>query len=77
MDIQAKIHITKEYIYVYGKMGQQPVKVKNQLNKEMDKLVFAVTLFEMENDFRIRGKRYHSQRLKEFKTVKEEYQNLL
>lgn len=35
MEIQAKIHITKEYIYVYGKLGQQPVKVKNKLRESI------------------------------------------
>ena len=73
MDIQAKIHITKEYIYVYGKLGQQPVKVKNQLNKEMDKLVFAVALFEVENGFRIRGGNYSKGVLKEYSRYRTNY----
>ncbi|SNT42480.1 hypothetical protein SAMN05444672_12249 [Bacillus sp. OK838] len=65
MDIQAKIHITEEYIYVFGKTNQIPVKVNNLINKELDLLVYAVALFEDKNNCRIRGKKYTKRRIKE------------
>ncbi|MGG4267421.1 hypothetical protein [Peribacillus simplex] len=70
MDVLAKIHITKEYIYVFGKIGQQPIKVKNRMNKELDKLAYAVAVFEAENNFRIRGQKYRNGILKEIKCAR-------
>ncbi|MBT2615315.1 MULTISPECIES: hypothetical protein [unclassified Bacillus (in: firmicutes)] len=67
MEIQAKIHITEEYIYVYGKIAQKPIKVKNIINKELDLLTYAIALFEVQNNCRIRGERQPKRRVKELK----------
>ncbi|KMY50534.1 hypothetical protein [Peribacillus loiseleuriae] len=55
--IQAKIHVTKDYIYVFGDLTKKPVKIENRINHEHFLIGEAFRKYEEENFITLRGKR--------------------
>ncbi|MGE8080872.1 hypothetical protein [Peribacillus loiseleuriae] len=55
--IQAEIHVTKDYIYVFGDLTKKPVKIENRMNHEHFLISEAFRRYDKANLITLREKR--------------------